>query len=102
MFCEGGHFVLVPSHCAQIFNSSKKGVQVFSYLISCFAFSSLSGSFVSSYILKLAEDSEVDGYSVIFMLASLMNVSALIVLISYTHLLNSMKDNNDFIRMEDS
>ena len=36
------------------------------------------------------------------MLASLMNVSALIVLISYTHLLNSIKkDTNDFIRMED-
>jgi len=46
MFCEGGHFVLVPSHCAQIFNSSKRGVQVFSYLFSCFGLSSIAGSIV--------------------------------------------------------
>lgn len=26
MFCEGGHFVLLPSHCADVYKSSKKGV----------------------------------------------------------------------------
>lgn len=99
MFCEGGHFVLVPSHCAQIFNSSKKGVQMFSYLISAFAFSSLSGSFVSTFILNKAQEYEMDGYSIIFSLSSVMNASALIILFSYNNLLNSQKDPNNFERM---
>lgn len=102
MFCEGGHFVLVPSHCAQIFNSSKKGVQAFSYLFSCFGFSSIAGSFVSSYILNKCKDSSTDGYYVIFLLASFMNVIALSTLVSYNKVLQQAeKDNNCFVRMEE-
>jgi hypothetical protein len=26
IFCEGGHFVLLPSHCATVFGSNKRGV----------------------------------------------------------------------------
>lgn len=50
MFCEGGHFVLLPSHCAQLFGSSKRGVQAFSMLFSCFGLSSLAGSVLSGYL----------------------------------------------------
>lgn len=55
MFCEGGHFVLVPSHCAHIYKSSKRGVQVFAYLFSCFGFSSIAGSVVSNWVLNYAK-----------------------------------------------
>lgn len=46
IFCEGGHFTLLPSHCAEVFGSSKRGVQAFSYLFSCFGLSSIVGGVV--------------------------------------------------------
>lgn len=88
--------MLVPSHCAQIFESSKRGVQVFSYLFSCFGLSSIAGSFVQSFILNKTQGTDIDGYSIIFLLASLMNLTALIVLLSYSKLINSEKDQNCF------
>jgi hypothetical protein len=37
----------------------------------------------------------------IFLLTSMMNCLALVVLISYTKLLNSQKEGNDFVRMDE-
>lgn len=77
-------------------------MQVFSYLFSCFGFSSIAGSFVSSYVLNKTKDTSVDGYSIIFLLASMMNIIALLTLVSYSKLLSSQeKDNNCFVRMEE-
>ena len=44
VFCEGGHFVLLPAHCCEVFGGPAAGVQVFSYLFSCFGLSSIFGS----------------------------------------------------------
>lgn len=56
MFCEGGHFVLLPSHCAQVFGSSKRGVKAFSLLFSCFGMCSLSGGLISARLQEWTDD----------------------------------------------
>lgn len=77
MFCEGGHFVLLPSHCAQLFGSSKRGVQAFSLLFSCFGFSSLSGSLLSGYL----QERECNPYRKIFGLSALLTLLAMVILV---------------------
>ena len=79
IFCEGGHFVLLPSHCATVFGSNKRGVQAFSFMFSCFGFSSIFGGLLTNYILK-----NEYGYQTVFNLAAAMNLVALIILLSYS------------------
>lgn len=83
MFCEGGHFVLVPSHCAQLFGSSKRGVQAFSVLFSCFGLSSLAGSLLNSYL----QARHCDPYNKMFALSTLLTIIAKITLVYYDRLL---------------
>lgn len=79
MFCEGGHFVLLPSHCADVYKSSKKGVQVFSYLFSCFGLSSILGSLISGFLVERYEN----GYQIVFGIATLLNLVSFMVLMRY-------------------
>lgn len=83
MFCEGGHFVLLPSHCAQLFGSSKRGVQAFSMLFSCFGLSSLSGSLLSGYL----QEQGYDPYEKMLDLSTLLTFVAMITLVYYDKLL---------------
>lgn len=85
MFCEGGHFVLLPSHCAQLFGSSKRGVQAFSVLFSCFGLSSLAGSLLNGYLQARG----TDPYNKMFALSTLLTLIAKLTLVYYDRLLES-------------
>ena len=73
--------MLLPSHCAQVFGSNKKGVQAFSFMFSCFGFSSIAGGLLTNFILE-----NNYGYSTIFSVAVAMNVLSIIILVSYQNL----------------
>jgi hypothetical protein len=86
MFCEGAHFVLLPAHCAKIFGSSKRGVQAYSYMFSCFGLSSVMGSILIGYLQDAK--SVQDPYMIIFCLAAILTMFALIILGYYNRILN--------------
>jgi predicted MFS family arabinose efflux permease len=100
MFCEGGHFVLLPSHCVEIYKSSHVGVQVYSYLFACFGLSSISGTILSSAIVNSSHS--VLGFRVVFKIASGLNVISLITLVSYSLLLKREARKSKQIDVEDS
>ena len=86
IFCEGGHFVLLPSHCAQVYHSSKKGVKVYSLLVSCFGLSSICGSLFTSLMLETFSKRVAFEYT--FAVACAMNIIAIPLLISYSKIIN--------------
>ena len=46
VFCEGGHFVMLPAHCASVFETAEIGLRAFGYMFSCFGTSCLCGVLV--------------------------------------------------------
>lgn len=87
-FCEGGHFVLLPAHCADVFGSTEKGVKAFSFLFSCFGLSSIMGGVVQNVLLSIGEnDDSFDAYDWLFKIAAALTVLAMVILISYSKLL---------------
>lgn len=79
MFCEGGHFVLLPAHCAQLFASSEQGVFAYSILFSCYGLSSLTGSLLTWFL----QQKENDPYNKMFMISALLNLVAMFTLAYY-------------------
>jgi predicted MFS family arabinose efflux permease len=77
IFCEGGHFALVPSHCGYIFGA-ELGIQVYSFIFSCFGLSSLTGSILAKFIIK-----DPHSYLYIFIIAAALNVLCLVLLYFY-------------------
>jgi len=63
IFCEGGHFVLLPAHCAKVFGSSQRGIKAFSLIFSCFGLSSLSGSFLVMSVIDQSKNQLNSSYS---------------------------------------
>lgn len=84
MFCEGGHFVLLPAHCAQAFGSSKRGVKAFSLLFSCFGTCSLSTGLISALLHNVASDP----YLHMFQISMMLTLMALILLIHYSNFID--------------
>ena len=93
MFCEGAHFVLLPAHCAKIFGSSKRGVQAYSYMFSCFGLSSVMGSILIGY-LQDAKGVQ-DPYMIIFVLAAVLTGFTMMILGYYNRILNRELVNDD-------
>ena len=79
VFCEGGHFVLLPAHCCEVFGGPAAGVQVFSYLFSCFGLSSIGGSIVQNVLIN----SLTEPYRALFGIAAVLNLLALLLLAFY-------------------
>jgi predicted MFS family arabinose efflux permease len=77
IFCEGAHFALLPSHCAEVFGP-EKGLEVFSALFSSFALSALAGSVLAKFII-----STPDSYFNIFIIAGILNFFCLILIFLY-------------------
>lgn len=98
IFCEGGHFVLLPSHCVQIFKTSQNGIKVFSYLFSCFGLSSIIGSLISNEILIKTKNNDQrdfkDPYFYIFTISILLNILSGIVLTYYKKLICESQNDN--------
>lgn len=91
-WCEGGHFVLLPAHCADVFGSPERGVVAFSYLFSCFGLSSIAGSIVLEILLKIQNDNEdFDAYNYLMKAASALTVVAFLVLFCYSAILDKMR-----------
>ena len=87
MFCEGGHFVLLPSHCAQVFGSSKRGVKAFSYLFSSFGICSLSGGLLSAKLQEMTSDP----FKHIIQISQLLTIIALCTLSYYNKVLSDQQ-----------
>lgn len=93
IFCEGGHFVLLPSHCAKSYDSNEQGVQVYSLLVSCFGLSSISGSLFISIMLNNFDKKTAFEY--IFGFATLLNIFGFLSLLSYNKFIKQL----DFIKI---
>ena len=46
VFCEGGHFVLLPAHCVEIFKTPEVGLRAYGYMYSCLGLSCVAGGLV--------------------------------------------------------
>lgn len=90
IFCEGGHFVLLPSHCAQVFGSSKRGVKAFSYLFSSFGICSLSGGLLAA---KLQEKTS-DPFRHIIQISQLLTIIAFVILMYYNNVIKTFNFEN--------
>jgi hypothetical protein len=77
IFCEGGHFALVPSHCGYAFGPDL-GIEVYSYLFACFGLSSLTGSIIAKYLITTPET-----YMYLFLIAAGLNLLTLVLLYFY-------------------
>ena len=91
IFCEGGHFVLMSSNCAQVFGSSKRGVKAFSLLFSSFGLC----SFFSGLVCGKMQSSLEDPFKHVIQVAQLLTTLAILNLICYDRILKTQSGNSD-------
>jgi len=93
MFCEGGHFVLMPAHCADIFGSSARGVKAFSFLFSSFGICSLFGGLLSGKIQEMTNEP----FKHIVQISQILSIIAMVTLVYYGNVLKSQDTDNKVI-----
>lgn len=79
IFCEGGHFVLLPAHCATVFETAEIGLRAFGYMFSCFGASCLSGVVIQNILIWTTSDP----HKWLFFIAGCFNVVSVVLLLIY-------------------
>jgi MFS transporter, OFA family, oxalate/formate antiporter len=93
VFCEGGHFVMLPAQCVEVWKTPEAGMRAYALIYSCLGMSCVAGGLVQNLFIVYTEDS----FWWLWIVACLLNLVSLVLLCFYINLKKSKKETNELL-----